>query len=129
MRAATAYKRVGDNTSVMVADPLGLVILLYEKLLLRIKEVDVAIGAGDIQGRGKSTSAAIEIISNGLIGALDLDRGGDVAVRLKEQYQIWLQMLLQINMNGDARLLGSLASGVAEVLSAWKEVKALGLPQ
>lgn len=123
MRAATAYKRVGDNTSVMAADPVGLIVLLYEKLLQRIKEASAAIEAGDLPGRGKSTSAAIEIISSGLIGALDMERGGDVATRLKEQYQLWLQMLLQINLQGDPQMLRVLERNVAEVLSAWRELK------
>jgi flagellar protein FliS len=122
MRAASAYKRVGDSTAVMAADPVGLIILLYEKLLLRIAEAAVAIQADDLQARGKATSAAIEIISNGLIGALDMDRGGQVAVRLREQYQIWLTMLLQLNLSGDIKLLNILESGVREVLSAWREL-------
>jgi flagellar protein FliS len=106
----------------MAADPVGLIILLYEKLLLRIAEAAVAIQADDLQARGKATSAAIEIISNGLIGALDMDRGGEVAVRLREQYQIWLTMLLQLNLSGDIKLLNILESGVREVLSAWREL-------
>jgi flagellar protein FliS len=124
VRAATAYKRVGDSTSVMAADPLDLIILLYEKLLHRLRETRVAIGAADVAARGRATSAAIEIISNGLIGALDMERGGDVAIRLKEQYQLWLRMLLQINLNGDLELLSTLELSVGEILSAWKELKA-----
>lgn len=124
MRAATAYKRVSDSTSVMAADPLDLIILLYEKLLHRLRETRLAIEAAEVAARGRATSAAIEIISNGLIGALDMERGGEVAVRLKEQYQLWLRMLLQTNLNGDLNLLSTLESSVGEILSAWKELKA-----
>lgn len=124
MRAATAYKRVSDSTSVMAADPLDLIILLYEKLLHRLRETRLAIEAAEVAARGRATSAAIEIISNGLIGALDMERGGEVAIRLKEQYQLWLRMLLQTNLNGDLNLLSTLESSVGEILSAWKELKA-----
>ena len=127
MRAATAYKRVSDNTAVMAADAVGLVVLLYEKLLLRLREVGVAIDTGDIAARGKSTGAAIEIISAGLIGALDMDRGGSVASHLRQQYEIWLHMLLKLNLSGDANLLRALERGVSEVLSAWRELQALRL--
>jgi len=124
VRAATAYKRVSDSTSVMAADPLDLIILLYEKLLHRLRETRLAIEAAEVAARGRATSAAIEIISNGLIGALDMERGGEVAIRLKEQYQLWLRMLLQTNLNGDLNLLSTLESSVGEILSAWKELKA-----
>ena len=124
MRAATAYKRVSDSTSVMAADPLDLIILLYEKLLHRLRETRLAIEAAEVAARGRATSAAIEIISNGLIGALDMERGGEVAIRLKEQYQLWLRMLLQTNLNGDLNLLSTLESSVGEIFSAWKELKA-----
>ena len=53
-----------------------------------------------------------------------MERGGDVAIRLKEQYQLWLRMLLQINLNGDLELLSTLELSVGEILSAWKELKA-----
>lgn len=129
MRAANAYKRVNDSTSVMAADPVGLIILLYEKLVLRIQEAKLAIDTGDLHGRGRATSAAIEIISSGLIGALDMQQGGDIALRLKEQYNIWLQMLLQANLSGDLRTLAGLESGVKEVLSAWRELKAMDQPR
>jgi len=75
MRAASAYKRVSDSTSVMAADPIGLIVLLYEKLLQRLREAALAIDSGDFSARGRATSSAIEIISSGLIGALDLERG------------------------------------------------------
>ncbi|NDD11208.1 MAG: flagellar export chaperone FliS [Betaproteobacteria bacterium] len=124
MRAASAYKRVSDSTSVMAADPIGLIVLLYEKLLQRLREAALAIDSGDFSARGRATSSAIEIISSGLIGALDLERGGELALRLKEQYQLWLRMLLQVNLQGDKNLLAVLESNVAEVLSAWQELKA-----
>ncbi len=108
----------------MAADPLDLIILLYEKLLHRLRETRLAIEAAEVAARGRATSSAIEIISNGLIGALDMERGGEVAIRLKEQYQLWLRMLLQTNLNGDLDLLSTLESSVGEILSAWKELKA-----
>lgn len=123
MRAASAYKRVHDSTSVMAADPVGLIILLYDKLLLRLQEARLAIDGGDVAARGRATSAAIEIISSGLIGALDMERGGEVALRLKAQYELWLRMLLQVNLNSDLRALEALETGARDILSAWRDLK------
>ncbi|NBO81529.1 MAG: hypothetical protein EBU75_01550 [Betaproteobacteria bacterium] len=46
MRAARAYQNVGQHTAVMSGDPIDLVILLYDKLLQRLREVKASIDRG-----------------------------------------------------------------------------------
>ena len=123
MRAARAYKSVHDTTSVMSNDSVGLVVLLYERLLQRILEADAALHRHDIEGRGRATSAAIQIINEGLIGALDMEQGGEVAKSLKGHYHQWIALLLKCNLRGDADPLVTLRMSVTELLSAWLELK------
>jgi flagellar biosynthetic protein FliS len=124
MRAARAYQNVSQQTAVIGADTLQLVVLLYEKLLDRIREARAAQVASDIAARGRATSLAIELIEKGLVGSLDTARGGDVALKLKEQYSLWMLQMIQFNQHGKLDLLEALENQVKTVLSAWRELKA-----
>lgn len=126
MRAARAYQAVSQQTAVIGADTLQLVVLLYEKLLERIREAREAQASNDIAARGRATSLGIELIEKGLLGSLDAERGGDVAVKLKEQYSLWMFQFIQFNQHGKADVLDALEHQVKTVLSAWRELKADG---
>ena len=123
MRAARAYQSISQHTSVMGAGTLELVLLLYEKLLDRLRQARESASAGDVAGRGRATGFAIEIIEKGMIGALDMVKGGEIAIRLKEQYQIWMIQLLRFNMEGDLKLLDAVESQIKTVRSGWEEIK------
>lgn len=123
MRAARAYQAVGQQTAVMAAGTVDLVLLLYDKLLDRIREARQAIEAEDIPGRGRFTGLAIEIIEKGLIGSLDDRRGGELARRLRQQYEIWMFQLLKANLEASAALLDSVEGQVRTVRSAWQDLK------
>lgn len=127
MRAARAYQNVNQQTAVIGADTLQLVVLLYEKLLDRIREASKAQAIRDIAARGRATSLAIELIEKGLLGSLDTQRGGEIAVKLKEQYSLWMLQLIQFNQHGRLEALEALEQQVKTVLSAWQELKAGGV--
>lgn len=124
MRAARAYQSVGQHTAVMAADPIDLVILLYDKLLQRLREVRQAIASGDIGARGEACGKAIELVEKGLIGCLDMAQGGTIATSLRHQYLRWMNLMLRSNMTADAALVDEVESQVKEILSAWQELKA-----
>jgi len=123
MRAARAYGNLGRQTSVMVSDPVGLVMLLYEKLIERINEAKSGFAARDVEARSAAISKAIELIELGLISSLDESKGGEVAKRLRIHYQIWLATLLQANMEASAALLDQVEREVRTIKSAWEELK------
>ena len=124
MRAARAYQSVGQHTAVIAGEPVDLVILLYEKLLQRLREVRVSIEKGDIGGRGEACGKGIELIEKGLIGCLDMRQGGSIAAQLKVQYDRWMAMILRCNVSADMVLLESIEFEVKEILSAWQELRA-----
>jgi flagellar protein FliS len=127
MRAARAYQSVSQHTSVIGASTLDLVLLLYEKLLDRLRQARESARSGDVAGRGRATGLAIEIIEKGMIGALDMAQGGGIAVRLKDQYQFWMVQLLRFNMEGDINLLDAIEEQIRTVRSGWEEIKTANL--
>jgi flagellar protein FliS len=124
MRAARAYQSVDRHTAVITGDPVDLVILLYDKLLQRFREVRAAVERGDIGARGEATGKAIELIEKGLVGCLDMNQGGGIAVQLKRQYAIWMSQLLRCNLTADLELLTKLEAEVKDIHQAWQELKA-----
>ena len=127
MRAARAYQSVSQHTSVMGASTLELVLLLYEKLLDRLRQARESAKSGDVAGRGRATGLAIEIIEKGMLGALDMAQGGEIAVRLKDQYQFWMVQLLRFNMEGDTQLLDAIEAQIKTVRLGWEEIKKANL--
>jgi len=127
MRAARAYQAVSQHTAVMGANTLELVLLLYEKLLERIRQARECLESSDIAGRGRATGLAIEIIEKGMIGSLDMQQGGDLAVRLREQYEFWMIQLLKFNLEADLKALEAVEAQIRTVRSGWEELKLAGL--
>jgi len=127
MRAARAYGEVARHTAVISGNTLDLIILLYDKLLQRLREAQAAVAAGNIRGRGEATSKAIDIIEKGLVGSLDPARGGDIALRLKTHYQLWSTLLLKYNIQPDDNLLLTIETQVKSLKEGWEELKRLGV--
>jgi len=125
MRAARAYRSVDQSTAVIAGSPVDLTILLYEKLIERLITVRVAAEQGNVGARGEAIGLAIELIEKGLVGALDMDQGEDVAKQLRIQYDIWIRSLLRVTMSGDLQLINSLEEQFRSVLEAWKELREL----
>jgi flagellar protein FliS len=107
----------------MVADPVGLIVLVYHRLTLRLQQARAAFEAKDIQARSDAISKCIELIEVGLLSALDDARGGDVASRLRAHYQLWLTKLLRSNMQASVDLLSEVEEEVKTIKLAWDELK------
>lgn len=122
MRAARAYGSADRETSVMVANSVGLVILLYEKLLSHLAEARDAFSSRDVERRSRALTKAVELIELGLVSSLDLGRGGDVAVRLKSHYELWIAKLFRANMQATEELVSEVEKEVRMLNSAWVEL-------
>jgi flagellar protein FliS len=107
----------------MISDRVGLVSLLYDKLLQRLQEARTAIDVNDVPTRASAISKAIELIEVGLLSSLDGARGGDIALRLRGHYQLWLAKLLEANLNASPVLLQEVDAEVRTIKSAWDELR------
>jgi len=123
MRAARAYGNLDRQTSVMPSDPVGLVVLLYDKLLQRLQEAREGFARKDVMGRSEAISKSIELIEVGLLSALDDANGGEVAARLRAHYQVWMTKLFRANMLVSVQLLDEVEAEVKTIKLAWDELK------
>ena len=119
---ANAYAKVSLESSVMTADPHGLILLLFEGAAAAMAQARIHMEQNDIAQRGACISKAIDIISNGLKASLDMNAGGEHAERLDALYEYIVQRLLWANMRNDRAALDEAIGLLGEIHSAWSEI-------
>ena len=123
MRAARAYGKTDRQTTVMVSSSVGLVILLFDRLLQLLAEAKRCLVSRDIPARSEAISKSIEIIEIGLISSLDVRQGGDIAARLKIHYDVWIAKLFNANMKASVELLDEVEQEVQTIKSAFSQIE------
>ena len=112
----------GNNTSqAMVADKVELIQMLFDGLLESLAATKGHIQNGAIVEKGKSIARASRIVI-GLQGALDFERGGDLANNLNELYGYVTRRLLHVNARNDLDALEEIFGLMNEIRSAWEGV-------
>lgn len=125
----SAYKKVGVDAAVEVADPHRLVLLLFEGALAAIGAARSALAGNRIAEKGQAISKAIDIISNGLKLSLDKEQGGELAERLEALYSYMELRLLYANLKNDDKVLEEVANLLGEIYSAWRQIAPAKLKQ
>src|SRR5271170_4537431 len=95
---ASLYRQV----SATGANPVGLVVKLYDAVLEDFRRAHEAIAAGNIERRVASLNHALLIIAD-LEGALDSDRGGIAARHLQGFYRGARALVVEPNLHTKPR--------------------------
>ncbi|GHA84500.1 flagellar export chaperone FliS [Modicisalibacter luteus] len=122
MRGAGAYARVGVETGVMSASPHQLIVMLFDGAQAAIRAAKLHMQQGNVTEKGKSLSKAIDIVNNGLLAALDREKGGEIADNLGSLYDYTCRLLLQANLHNDEQRLDEAAKLLEDISSAWREI-------
>lgn len=117
-----AYRKVGLEGQLESASPHKLVLMLFEGAMLAIANAQHHMAAGNIAEKGQSISRCIEIIASGLQASLDLEIGGELAVRLESLYEYMGQRLLYANLKNDPAALAEVATLLGDLKSAWEQI-------
>jgi flagellar protein FliS len=121
-RSASAYQRVGVQTSIDGASPHHLISLLYEGLLESLGKARLAIERGDVEAKGKAIGRAVRILDEGLNGALNDEVGGELAVNLRGVYNYSILRLTAANLKNDSTLVEEVSKLITTVSDAWKSI-------
>jgi flagellar protein FliS len=100
---------------VLAASPARRTVLLFEHLEVVMRRAQTAIRNDQIEPRVSNLGRAREILSE-LLGTLDLERGGEIAIDLSMLYSFLLGELLDVGMKRDVIRLGRLI-GIVNTLS------------
>ena len=112
----------GNNTSqAMVADKVELIQMLFDGLLDSLVTARGHIQRNAIEDKNKSLVRAGRIVI-GLQGALDLEKGGDLARNLHELYSYVTRRLVYVNAHNDLTVLEEVQTLMGEIRQAWRDV-------
>ena len=116
---ASAYRAIGIETGVAAADPLGLVVMLYDGAVQAIARAEGCLTRGDIEARGRYTSKAIDIIGRGLGASLDRHVGGALAESLGALYDYMGRRLVSANLAGDRAIYEEVRVLLVDLRVSW----------
>jgi flagellar secretion chaperone FliS len=125
---ASAYRAIGIETGVAAADPLGLVVMLYDGAVQAIIRAENALASGAIEARGAFTSKAIDIITQGLGASLDLRVGGALADSLSALYGYMGRRLIAANLHGDHAIYEEVRALLVDLRASWSALRATNGP-
>ena len=120
-KAIASYGDVKVTTGVASANGAQLIQMLFDGLLESLAATKGHIQNGAIVEKGKSMARASRIVI-GLQGALDFERGGDLANNLNELYGYVTRRLLHVNARNDLDALEEIFGLMNEIRSAWEGV-------
>lgn len=123
-----AYARIGVDSAVQSADPHRLILLLFQGAESAVALAKESIRQNNFGTKAQALSKSIDIINNGLQASLDVEAGGDLAVKLAALYEYMTTRLLHANLKNDIGALDEVALLLGEIRSAWEEI-APGQPQ
>ena len=109
---AASYREM----EILSASPEGLVVLLFDHLVVHLQRIRIAIDNNDVNLRTVSLGKARGIVSE-LLSTLDFDKGGKIAKDLGRLYTFLLGEMAEIGLQRDARKVERLMQ-IAETLRA-----------
>ena len=121
-RAMSAYRQVGVQSMVDSASPQQLIKMLFDGLLASINAARGAIERGDISEKVRHIGKAVRILQEGLLGALDREKGGELAGNLASLYEYCTTRLTLANARNDASMVDEVAGLMNTVAQGWNEI-------
>ena len=115
---AESYGSVQVTTGVATADNIQLIQMLFDGLLESLATASGHIQNKAIEEKSKALARAGRIVV-GLQGALDFERGGELAQNLNELYAYVLRRLMQVNLKNDLDVLSEVHGLMEDIAKAW----------
>jgi flagellar protein FliS len=123
-RAIESYGQVKVSTGVSKSNNVELIQMLFDGLIESLATAKGHIQHNNIGEKSKAIARASRIVL-GLQGALDFDKGGELATNLNELYNYITRRLLHVNARNDIAALDEIHGLMTEIRSAWETVPAL----
>jgi len=125
-RSAAVYKQANLEASVEMADPHGLIVMLFDGLLRNLRQARVAIQNKDIAAKCKQIASAVRILQEGLIMGLNPEEGGQLAQNLNDLYAYCVLRLVHANSKNDVDALDEVEQLILKVADGWKQIAGKG---
>ena len=120
-KALDQYNSVHLKTAVSEASPHDLITMLFDGALTAITRAKGLMEQKQMEAKGEQIAKASRILVH-LKGALNLEKGGEVAENLDSLYDYMLQRLGTANIQLDVDMLDEVAKLIHEVKGGWQEI-------
>lgn len=120
-RGIEAYRLNQLELSINSANPVELIVLLYDGAIESARRAAVLLQAGDVPGKAREINRATNIVSE-LRAILDLEKGGEIAANLAALYDYLRGQLLQANLKNSPEKLDEVAGLLTGLRGAWVEL-------
>lgn len=124
LRAISNYGAIRVSTGVASADSVQLIQMLFDGLVESLATAKGHLLRGAVKEKSDQLARASRIVL-GLQGALDFERGGDLARNLDELYRYCTRRLLHANAHNDVEALEEVLGLMSDIRDAWQTLPAL----
>ncbi len=121
---ASRYREVAVKT----ANPLQLVVMLYDGAIQALKEAQDHLARRDIPKRARCINRAVAILSE-LQASLNFSNGGAIAHSLDRLYTYMKQQIFTGNLEMNGEPLAEVVTLLENLRSAWGEIAGQAQPQ
>jgi len=123
-RAVESYGSVKLVTGVAGANNVQLIQMLFDGLIESLATAKGHILNHSIEDKSKALARAGRIVV-GLQGALDFERGGELAQNLNELYGYVTRRLFHVNAHNDLQALDEVETLMKDIAQAWQTLPSL----
>jgi flagellar protein FliS len=117
--AANTYQQHDIET----ADPLSLIVRVFNLGSLHVARARAALASGDIAAKGRAVHHVSRCLTL-LQGTLKMDEGGEVARNLDRLYTYLNLRLSEAHINNDDDAFAEIAGHLTELGAAWRQAAA-----
>lgn len=110
--------RAYTEGSLVSSDPLRLVVALYEGAVASVRDCRRCLESGDIWGRAKAVSKAVNILIE-LTASLDQKKGGEISVNLARLYNYMQRKLMEGHAQRSAAAFSEVENLLSTLLEGW----------
>jgi flagellar protein FliS len=118
-RAQMRYRQVDNVGAVGNRSPLELILLVYDRIDDKLGDAELAIAACDRVRVNDGISQANDLISQGLMAALNHAQGGEVSRNLALVYDYSVRRLLQASLWQDASVVREVRGLLTGLRESW----------
>lgn len=110
-----------QKTHILTAEPMKLVILCYDNAIGQLRAAEEHYRSGHYEAKAKCLQKTLDILQE-LSSALDIEKGGSVAINLRSLYAYMMARLLDGDLKRNLKVFDEVIGMLDELGSAWKEI-------
>lgn len=116
------YKTMSIETGVAAANPVQLIVMLYDGAIVACRSAIPYIQNNDYPNKSEMIFKAIRIIQGGLRMSLNKQEGGQIAKNLDDLYMYMTNQLLKANIENKTEPVNEVIKLLMELRGAWEAI-------